>query len=66
MTKFNGFEKYLIVEGLNKLATEMKAEIRNLEEEGKRPLMTTGYIDMVLKDTLDKVTNFTIKEKKSK
>ena len=66
MTKFNGFEKYLIVEGLNKLATEMKAEIRNLEEEGKRPLMTTGYIDMVLKDTLDKVTNFTIKERKYK
>ena len=66
MTKFNGFEKYLIVKGLNKLATEMKAEIRNLEEEGKRPLMTTGYIDMVLKDTLDKVTNFTIKERKYK
>ena len=64
MTKFNGFEKYLIVEGLNKVALEMKADIRNMEEEGKRPLMTTGYIDMVLEETLDKVTSFTIKEKK--
>jgi hypothetical protein len=66
MTKFNGFEKFLIVEGLNKVALEMKADIRNMEEEGKRPLMTTGYIDMVLKEALDKVTNFTIKEKKYK
>lgn len=66
MTKFNGFEKYLIVEGLNKVALQMKADIRNMEEEGKRPLMTVGYIDMVLKETLDKVTSFTIKEKKYK
>ena len=66
MTKFNGFEKYLIVEGLNRVALEMKADIRNLEEEGHRPLMTVGYIDMVLKEALDKVTSFTIKEKKYK
>jgi hypothetical protein len=66
MKKFNGFEKYLIVKGLTKLATEMKADIRNMEEEGKRPLMTVGYIDMVLLETLDKVDTFTVKEKKSR
>jgi len=64
MAKLNGFENYLIVEGLNKLALEMKAEIRATEEAGKRPLMTTGYIDMVVKDALDKIDSFTVKQKK--
>jgi hypothetical protein len=66
MAKLNGFENYLIVEGLNKLALEMKAEIRATEEAGKRPLMTTGYVDMVVKDALDKINGFTVKEKTSK
>jgi hypothetical protein len=63
MKKLNGFESYLIVEGLNKLALEMKAEIRDMEEAGKRPLMTTGYIDMVVKDALDKINAYTLKQK---
>ena len=64
MSKFNGFENYLLVQGLNKLVDEMKAEIRNIEESGKNPLMTIGYVDMVVKDTLDKLTSFTVKQKK--
>jgi hypothetical protein len=64
MKKLNGFESYLVVEGLNKLALEMKAEIRAAEEVGKRPLMTTGYVDMVVKDALEKITSFTVKQKK--
>ena len=63
MKKLNGFENYLIVEGLNKLADEMKAEIRNAEEAGKRHLMTTGYIDMIVKDALEKINAYTIKQK---
>ena len=66
MTKLNGFEKYLIVTGVERLADEMKAEIRNIEESGKNPLMTTGYIEMVMKDLLSKVDSFSIKEKKSR
>ena len=63
MKKLNGFESYLIVEGLNKLALEMKAEIRATEEAGKRPIMTTGYIDMIVKDALDKINAYTLKQK---
>lgn len=64
MAKFNGFEKYLIVQGVERVALEMKAEIRDIEERGKNPLMTIGYVEMVMKELLDKVNSFTIKEKK--
>ena len=61
MAKFNGFEKYLLVQGLERVALEMKADIRDLEERGKNPLMTVGYVEMVVKDTLDKLTSFSVK-----
>jgi len=64
MSKFNGFENYLLVQGLERVALEMKADIRDVEEKGKNPLMTIGYVDMVVKDTLDKLNSFTIKQKK--
>jgi hypothetical protein len=66
MTKFNGFQKYLLEEGLKAYAAEMKADIVAMESEGKRPIMTTGYVDMIVKDTLDQLVGFTIKEKKSR
>ena len=61
MAKFNGFEKYLLVQGLERVALEMKADIRDLEESGKNPLMTVGYVEMVVKDTLDKLTSFSLR-----
>lgn len=63
MSKFNGFEKYLLVQGLERVSLEWKADIRDLEERGKNPLMTVGYVEMVVRDTLDKLTSFTLKEK---
>jgi len=63
MAKFNGFEKYLLVQGLDRVALEMKADIRDLEERGKNPLMTVGYVEMVVRDTLDKLNSFTLKQK---
>jgi hypothetical protein len=66
MTKFNGFQKYLLEEGLKAYAAEMKADIVAMESEGKRPIMTTGYVDMIVKDTLDQLVGFTLKEKKSR
>ena len=63
MAKFNGFEKYLLVQGLERVALEMKADIRDLEERGKNPLMTVGYVEMVVKDTLDKLSALTLKQK---
>ena len=64
MKKLNSFESYLVVEGLNKVAAEMKADIVKMESEGKRALMTEGYIDMIVKDALEKITSFTVKQKK--
>jgi hypothetical protein len=66
MAKFSGFQKYLLEEGLKAYAAEMKADIVAMEGEGKRPIMTTGYVDMIVKDTLDQLVGFTIKEKKSR
>jgi hypothetical protein len=61
MKKFNGFEAYLILEGLKEVSASMKEGIEKTLAEGKRPLMTTGYVDMVVKDAIEKVNNLTIK-----
>jgi hypothetical protein len=66
MVKFSGFQKYLLEEGLKVYAAQLKGDIIAMEGEGKRPIMTTGYVDMIVKDTLDQLVSFTIKEKKSK
>jgi hypothetical protein len=63
MKKFNGFEAYLILEGLKEVAVSMKEGIVKTEAEGKLPLMTTGYVDMVIKDAVDKVNSLTLKQK---
>ena len=63
MKKFNGFEAYLILEGLKEVAVSMKEGIVKTEAEGKLPLMTTGYVDMVIKDAVEKVNSLTIKQK---
>ena len=63
MKKFNGFEEYLIIEGLKEIAASMKTGIAKTEAEGRVPLMTSGYIDMVVKDTIDKVNKLTKKTK---
>jgi hypothetical protein len=64
MAKFNGFENFLLVQGLERVALEMKADIRDIEEKGKNPLMTVDYVDMVVKETFNKLQSFTIKQKK--
>jgi len=61
MKKFNGFEAYLILEGLKEVAASMKEGIEKTLAEGKMPLMTTGYVDMVIKDAIEKVNNLTTK-----
>jgi hypothetical protein len=63
MKKFNGFEAYLILEGLKEVSASMKEGIEKTLAEGKMPLMTTGYVDMVIKDAVEKVNSLTIKQK---
>ena len=63
MKKFNGFEAYLIIEGLKEVAISMKNGIEATLADGKMPLMTTGYVDMVVKETIEKVNSLTLKQK---
>lgn len=61
MKKFNGFEKYLLEEGLKLVMEQMKVDIRKVEKSGNNALMTEGYVDMVGKETLDKLISLTKK-----
>jgi hypothetical protein len=63
MKKFNGFEAYLILEGLKEVSASMKEGIEKTLAEGKMPLMTTGYVDMVIKDAIEKVNSLTLKQR---
>lgn len=63
MKKFNGFEAWLIVEGLKFAAEDMKSGIEETIANGKMPLMTTGYIDMIVKEAIEKVNSLTLKQK---
>jgi hypothetical protein len=63
MKKFNGFEAWLILEGLKLASEDMKQGIEQTLANGKMPLMTTGYVDMVIKDAVEKVNSLTVKQK---
>ena len=63
MKKFNGFEAWLILEGLKLASEDMKQGIEQAIANGKIPLMTTGYVDMVIKEAVDKVNSLTLKQK---
>ena len=41
----------------------MKQGIEQAIANGKIPLMTTGYVDMVIKEAVDKVNSLTLKQK---
>ena len=63
MAKLNGFESYLVTTGLQLLAEQMKEDIRETEKQGKNPIMTQGYVDMVVADAIHKINSFTAKTK---
>lgn len=43
--------------------TEIINDIVNAEKDGRRLLMTAGYIRMLKRDALEKLKNLTLKEK---
>ena len=63
MKKLNGFESYLAIEGLNILRSEWGNEIKLAETNGKIPLMTEAYVDMVVEETIEKIKSLTLKQK---
>ena len=63
MKKLNGFESYLVIEGLAMLKEAWIKDIKEVEAKGKNPLMTTGYVDMVVNDAIAKIKLLTLKQK---
>jgi hypothetical protein len=55
MSKLNGFEKFLILEGLGKVKENMIAEIEKAEGLGKNPIMTSGFVEMTISDLILKM-----------
>lgn len=61
MNKFNGFQAFLLKEGLAKVSKEMKNEIRETIEAGENHIMTEGYVDMMVKEALELLDKLTYK-----
>ena len=63
MKKLNGFESYLVMEGLAMLKEAWKKDIEDVRAKGKNPLMTEGYVDMTVSETITKIRALTLKQK---
>ena len=64
MEKFDGFQKHLILGGLELKVQQIKDDIDRAEAMDKRHIMTKGYIDMVMNELLVKLNNFSKKPEK--
>ena len=63
MKKLNGFESYLAIEGLNAMRIAMKNDIEKAELNGRNSLMTTGFVDVSIDETIAKIKALTLKNK---
>ena len=63
MKKLNGFESYLVIAGLNEMREMYKKDIIEIVERGKNPIMTAGYVDMVVDEAIEKIKLLTLKQK---
>jgi hypothetical protein len=63
MKKLNGFENYLVLEGLACMRRQMKMDILEIQADGKNPIMTTGYVDMVIDEAIEKIKSLTLNQK---
>jgi hypothetical protein len=63
MKKLNGFESYLVLEGLESMRRQMKLDILEIEADGKNAIMTIGYVDMVVNEAIEKIKSLTLKQK---
>ena len=63
MKKLNGFESYLVLEGPESMRRQMKLDILEIEANGKNAIMTTGYVDMVVSEAIEKIKSLTLKQK---
>lgn len=53
--KLNGFDKWLIQEGIKMIVEKLKEDIVTIEESGKNALYTAGYIEGVAREIFEKL-----------
>jgi hypothetical protein len=53
--ELNGFEMYLLIQGLNVVRQDMIEDIKKLQIEGKTPLWTEGYVNMICDELAKKL-----------
>jgi hypothetical protein len=63
MKKFNGFEAYLLDQGLKMYVDNIVKDIVEAERSGRMPIMTAGYIEMIQSEILVKLKSLTYKTK---
>ena len=63
MKKLNGFESYLVLNGLEEVRTQTIKDIREIEASGKNSIMTVGYINGIIDETIEKIKSLTLKQK---
>lgn len=66
MEKFNGWERMNILQGLNLVKHHYKADIEEIEAQGKVALFSAEYIDMMIAEIKLKVESLSKQEKKCK
>jgi hypothetical protein len=63
MKKLNEYQASIIKSGLEMWARELKLEIAEAEAAGKNPIMTRGFVDMQLAETLEAIKLLTKRNK---
>jgi hypothetical protein len=63
MKKLNEYQASIIKSGLKMWARELKLEIAEVEAAGKNPIMTRGFVDMQVAETLETIEQLTRKNK---
>ena len=64
MKKLNGQEAWFLKEGLQVLLKDWSANIKELEEQGKRSLFTVAYLEQMVKEITNTVDDLTLKKYK--
>ena len=63
MKKLNEYQASIIKAGLEMWARELKLEIAEVEAAGKNPIMTRGFVDMQIAETLEAIKLLTKRSK---
>lgn len=62
MKILTGFEAHLIKLGLEVVSAQTKKEIQDAQQLGRNHIMTEGFVDMTIKELLNKIDHLTIKK----